>query len=222
MFRDRHDAGEKLATALRPLRDDDPLVVGLARGGVVVGYEVARALHAPLDVMVARKIGAPGHEELAIGAIAPGVVYVDSGLAHITGADREYIETAARAQRQVMEERERRYRAERPPPELRNRSVILVDDGLATGLTAMAAVASVRQDQPKKIIVAAPVGSPEAAARLRRVADEVVCLYEPPDFRAVGFYYLAFGDTSDQEVSECLGHSRHSRVGASPLLRRFG
>jgi predicted phosphoribosyltransferase len=207
-FLDRADAGRKLAGALERFRSRSPVVLALPRGGVPVGLEVARALGAPLDVIDARKLGAPGHEELAVGAIAPGAVYVDRLLVRRLGVSAAYLEQITTAEGRELERRERLYRSGRPPLDVEGRVVILVDDGLATGATARAAVASLRQRRPAQVILAVPVGAPETVARLREVADDVVCLDTPPDFRAVSLAYRDFSPTSDAEVVSCLAAAR--------------
>jgi predicted phosphoribosyltransferase len=207
-FLDRADAGRKLAGALERFRSRSPVVLALPRGGVPVGLEVARALGAPLDVIDARKLGAPGHEELAVGAIAPGAVYVDPLLVRRLGVSPAYLEQITTTEGRELERRERLYRSGRPPLDVEGRVVILVDDGLATGATARAAVASLRQRRPAQVILAVPVGAPETVARLREVADDVVCLETPPDFRAVSLAYRDFSPTSDAEVVSCLAAAR--------------
>lgn len=207
-FLDRADAGRRLAGALERFRSRSPVVLALPRGGVPVGLEVARALGAPLDVIDARKLGAPGHEELAVGAIAPGAVYVDRLLVRRLGVSAAYLEQITTAEGRELERRERLYRSGRAPLDVEGRVVILVDDGLATGATARAAVASLRQRRPAQVILAVPVGAPETVARLREVADDVVCLETPPDFRAVSLAYRDFSPTSDAEVVSCLAAAR--------------
>lgn len=207
-FLDRADAGRRLAGALECFRSRSPVVLALPRGGVPVGLEVARALGAPLDVIDARKLGAPGHEELAVGAIAPGAVYVDRLLVRRLGVSAAYLEQITTAEGRELERRERLYRSGRAPLDVEGRVVILVDDGLATGATARAAVASLRQRRPAQVILAVPVGAPETVARLREVADDVVCLETPPDFRAVSLAYRDFSPTSDAEVVSCLAAAR--------------
>jgi predicted phosphoribosyltransferase len=207
-FTDRAAAGRRLAGALERFRTRSPVVLALPRGGVPVGFEVARALGAPLDVIDARKLGAPGHEELAVGAIAPGAVYVDPLMVRRLRVSAAYLERIAAVEGRELERRERLYRSGRAPVDVEGRVVILVDDGLATGATARAAVASLRQRRPAQVILAVPVGAPETVDRLGQVADEVVCLEMPHDFRAVSQAYGDFSPTSDAEVVSCLSAAR--------------
>ena len=207
-FTDRADAGRRLAAALTPLRQRDPVVLALPRGGVPIGYHVARALGAPLDVIVVRKLGAPGHEELAVGAIARGAVYVDWPIVRQLAVTQAYLDQVIGSEKEELERRERAYRGGRPAVPVKGRTVIVVDDGLATGATLRAALVAVRSEQPSSIVVAVPVGAPESVARLRAVADDVVCLEMPPDFRAVSLSYEDFSPTSDAEVVECLEAAR--------------
>jgi predicted phosphoribosyltransferase len=204
-FQDRYDAGRRLAQALEQYRQEDPVVLGLPRGGVVVGYEIARVLAAPLDVLVVRKLGAPGAEEFAIGAIAPGATLLSRELVAGLGISRDYLAGIIAREADELARRERVYRGTRQPLEVEGRTVILVDDGLATGATAQAAVESLRRRRPKKIVFAAPVCSVEGSESLRRVADDVVCLECPENFGAVGYWYRDFSPTTDAEVIECLG-----------------
>lgn len=199
-FRDRRDAGRQLAAALAGLGLHDPVVLALPRGGVPVAAEVAGALGAPLDVLVARKVGAPGHREYGIGAIAEGGVAVadESALRALGVTAAQYQELAA-AEQAELDRRVRRYRADRPLPALAGRDVVLVDDGLATGMTAEAALRSIRDRASGRVVLAVPVGAPEAVDRLAGVA-EVVCLARPDDFRAVGRWYERFDQTADEEV----------------------
>ncbi len=185
------------------------VVLALPRGGVPVGYEVARALGAPLDVMVVRKLGAPGQPELGIGAIAPdGTRVVDERAVETLGVTESYLERVEERERAEMARRLREFRGGLPAPEFAGRTVILVDDGLATGVTAMAAVRAVRKQSPAKLVLAVPVCSSEASARLAREVDEYICLSEPPDFVAVGMWYEQFEQTSDREVRELLRRAR--------------
>lgn len=206
-FRDRVEAGELLADSLRQYRDrDDVIVMALPRGGVPVAAEIARALHVPFDVFVVRKLGVPGHEELAMGAIASGGVrLVNDEVVEPLGIPASVIDSVARQEQIELERREVLYRGNRAPIGLAGKTVILVDDGLATGSTMRAAVMAVRQQQPARVIVAVPVGAPQACAGLAREADDVVCVRRPDPFVAVGVWYRDFTPTSDGEVRALLG-----------------
>lgn len=204
-FRDRRDAGRRLAAALEAYRGQDVLVLGIPRGGVVVAAEVARALDADLDVVVARKLGSPISPELAIGAVtADGGRWLHDELIEALRATAAYVERTTAEQVAEARAREARFRAGRPGPRIEGRVVIVVDDGLATGATMRAAVRSVRRQRPARIVVAVPVGAPAACEALRREADEVVCLLEPELFFAVGGFYERFEPTEDAEVQELL------------------
>ena len=205
-FRDRSEAGRRVAERLRHFRGrEDAVVLGLPRGGVPVAYEVARELGVPLDVYVVRKLGLPGHEELAFGAIATGGVRVlNKELIERLHMPAEWIDAIDAKERRELERRERVYRGERPPTDLAGRTVILVDDGLATGSTMLAAVEAVRQDDPARVVVAVPVAAPEVCRALQEVADEAVCVATPQPMRAVGLWYDDFSQTSDEEVRELL------------------
>jgi predicted phosphoribosyltransferase len=201
-FRDRFEAGRRLATALEHYAGrPNLLVLALPRGGVPVGYEVASALPAPLDVMLVRKLGVPGHEELAMGAIASGGVRVisDDVVAALGIPDRA-IATIAAHEEHELERRNQLYRGDRPPPDVRGKTVILVDDGLATGSTMRAAVAALKAQGPERLVVAVPVAAPETCEALSREVDEVVCARAPERFFAVGNWYVDFSQTSDAEV----------------------
>ncbi|WP_217913965.1 phosphoribosyltransferase [Miltoncostaea marina] len=204
-FRDRREAGRVLASLLAGAAGDDLVVLGLPRGGVPVAWEVARALGAPLDVVVVRKLGVPGREELAMGAVASGGVLVvnDDVTAGLRLGDAE-LRRAARAAIAAVEEREARYRAGRPALDLRDRRALLVDDGLATGATMRAAVGAVARAGAAAVIVAVPVGAAEVCARLRAEVDDLVCARTPSPFRAVGAWYRDFEPTSDEEVRALL------------------
>jgi putative phosphoribosyl transferase len=207
LFRDRTDAGQQLAAKLTARYADRPdvLVLALPRGGVPVGYEVARALHAPLDICVVRKLGTPGHEELAMGAIASDGVRVlnkeviASGL--ITQAE---IDDATERETKELTRREIAYRDDKPHPSIARRTVILVDDGIATGSTMLAAIAALRLSHPAKLVVAVPVAAPDICREIKGVSDEVVAVKTPHPFRAVGLWYENFPQTSDDEVREIL------------------
>jgi putative phosphoribosyl transferase len=205
-FRDRFDAGRRLAAVLAPYaRRPNLLILALPRGGVPVGYEVARALSAPLDVMLVRKLGVPGHEELAMGAIASGGIRVLSDdIVAAFGIPERVIATIAANEEQELERRERAYRDARPPAQVGGRTVILVDDGLATGSTMRAAAAALRAQHPERLVVAVPVAPPETCDSLRSEVDDVVCALAPESFLAVGNLYDYFTQTSDEEVRELL------------------
>lgn len=204
-FTDRTDAGQQLAAALmRYAGRDDVIVLGLPRGGVPVAFEIANALDAPLDVFLVRKLGLPGHEEFGIGAIASGGIrVVDESVLRTYGVTVETLDRITAREQAELERREKLYRDERPPPPIRDRLVILVDDGLATGSTMRAAIAALRVEGPREIVVAVPVGAPETCAALSALAD-VVCLATPEPFNAVGLWYDHFDQTEDSEVHELL------------------
>ncbi|ATG73402.1 hypothetical protein AN401_05600 [Zobellella denitrificans] len=206
-FLHRRAAGQALARALRHYRGrPDLLVLGLPRGGVPVAFEVAKDLGAPLDVLLVRKLGHPHHEELAMGAIASGDILVWNP--EIRGRlEQERIEAVLRRERAELERREHAYRGDAPPLALAGATVLLVDDGLATGATMEAAVRAVKSRRPARLVVAVPVSSTEAAARIRALADEFVALLVSPAFGSVGQYYLDFGQTEDQEVRDLLAEA---------------
>ena len=208
-FPNRAEAGRLLAEKLENyVGRSDVVVLGLPRGGVPVAYEVAQRLGAPLDVFVVRKLGVPGFEELAAGAIASGGVRVlnEDVVSALPNAD-QLIESVTEKETVELERREQTYRDGRPAPELRDRVVILVDDGLATGATMRAAVAALRQRGVAKIVVAAPVGAPDTCRELEQEADETICAITPEFFQAVGQYYEDFSQTSDEEVRELLSRA---------------
>ena len=206
LFRDRSDAGRQLAAKLAAYADrSDVLVLALPRGGVPVAFEVARELHAPLDVFLVRKLGVPGHKELAMGAIASGGVRVlNEDVVRMLRISDDVIDAVGAEERQELERRERTYRGNRPAPDVRGRTVILVDDGLATGSTMRAAIAALRQQRPARIVVAVPVGAPETCAEFQGEADEAVCARTPEPFYAVGLWYGDFSQTTDEEVHDLL------------------
>ena len=205
-FQHRSDAGRQLATALvRYAGRDDVVVLGLPRGGVPVAFEIAMALDAPLDVFIVRKLGLPGHEEFGIGAIASGNVrVVDDAVLDAYGVDRETLDRITERERRELTRRERLYRDDRPFPIVLDRTVILVDDGLATGSTMRAAIAALRAEGPRDIVVAVPVGAPETCAGMAHLSDHIVCLDTPDPFYAVGLWYVDFEQTTDGEVHELL------------------
>jgi predicted phosphoribosyltransferase len=216
-FRDRTDAGQRLAAKLAAYADrPDVLVLALPRGGVPVGFEVARALHVPLDVFLVRKLGLPQQPELAMGAIASGGIRVlnDDVVRRLRIPD-EVIDAVAEEELQELERRERRYRGSRPAPDIRGKAIILVDDGLATGSTMRAAVAALREQQPARIVVAVPVGAAETCAAMRDDADEVICARTPEPFYAVGLWYQNFAQTTDAEVRGLLAGANSTAEGHS-------
>jgi predicted phosphoribosyltransferase len=201
-FADRYDAGRRLAADLAGYAGrDDVVVLGLPRGGMPVAYEVARSLDAPLDVFLVRKLGVPGHEELAMGAIASGgVMVLNDDVVAATGIRPEQIEAVAARELETLRHQETKYRGDRPPVELRDRAVIAVDDGLATGATMRAAVSALRGRGVKSIAVAVPTAPRETCEALRRQVDDVVCATTPDPFMAVGLWYRDFAPVSDDEV----------------------
>jgi len=217
IFRDRLDAGVQLAGELKAYANDPGLLVlGLPRGGVPIAYEVARALHAPLDVFVVRKLGVPGHRELAMGAIASGGVRVlNPDVIESLQISAPVIDAVARYEQKELERQRRAYRDDIPAPDLAGRTVIIVDDGLATGSTMRAAVRALRQSGPSRIIVAVPVGAAETCQSLRDEADQVVCPNVPQDFHAVSLWYDEFSQITDQEVRRLMeaaaGHHAPAR-----------
>ena len=211
-YADRREAGQELAGQLHEYATrEDVIVLALPRGGVPVAYEVARALAAPLDVFLVRKLGTPGHRELAMGAIASGGVKVlNDEVVRYLGITRDQIEAVAREEQRELERRESAYRGDHPLPSLDGKIVILVDDGLATGSTMRAAVQAVKQQHPSRVVVAVPVGARETCEELRALADEVVCGRTPTPFSAVGQWYANFDQTTDAEVRDLL--DRHTAL----------
>ena len=215
-FRDRRAAGRLVAAKLaRYAERPDVVVLALPRGGVPVAYEVAQALDAPLDVFAVRKLGLPGHEELAMGAVATGGVRVfNEQIVRALSLPPDLIDAVAAREQQELARRERLYRGDRPPLDVRGRTVILVDDGLATGATMHAAIEALRAQQPARIVVAVPTAAPETCEALRAKADEVVCAITPEPFYAVGLWYDDFSQTSDDEVRQLLARSAEERRAA--------
>ena len=205
MFRDRADAGRRLASAVAELGLPDPVILGLPRGGVPVAREVAAALGAPLDVLVVRKLGAPSYPEFGVGAIGEGGVEVlDGSSLRRLGLTREALEPTIASESEELQRRVTRYRGEQPRIEVAGRDAVVVDDGLATGVSALAAVGVLRRRGPRTITLAVPVGAPRSVERLRSEVDRVVVLETPAGFGAVGSFYLDFGQTTDDEVAAIL------------------
>jgi putative phosphoribosyl transferase len=216
-YRDRTEAGRLLANKLMTYANrTDVLVLGLPRGGVPVAFEVARALEAPLDVFLVRKLGVPGHEELAMGAIASGGVRVlNYDVVNSQHIPAGVIDAVAADEQRELERRARIYRGDRPPPDVSRRTVILIDDGLATGSTMHAAARSLRSQNPAAIVVAVPVAAEETCHEFRDEVDEVICAYTPEPFFAVGLWYEDFSQTSDEEVRGLLAQAAIATRAAS-------
>lgn len=214
IFHDRAEAGRLLADKLADYAGrSDVVVLGLPRGGVPVAFEVARQLHAPLDVFLVRKLGVPGYEELAMGALATGGVRVlNADVVRALGISEDIIESVAAKEQDELERRERVYRGNHPSLDVGGRIVILVDDGLATGSTMRAAAAALRQQGPARIVIAVPVGAQETCGELRAEVDEIVCLRTPEPFHAVGLWYKNFSQTTDQEVRELLQRAKEEHT----------
>jgi len=212
-FADRRDAGRQLAGRLAAYAERrDVVVLALPRGGVPVAFEVARGLDAPLDVFLVRKLGVPGREELALGAIATGNVRVlNEEVVRGLGLSAAAIEAVAAREQQEMARRERLYRDGRPAPAVEGRTVLLVDDGLATGATMRAAVAAARQQAPARVVVTVPVASTQAYQEMAAIADEVICVLTPEQFSAVGLWYSDFAPTTDEEVRDLLAQAARAR-----------
>ncbi|MDZ8223217.1 phosphoribosyltransferase [Nostoc sp. ChiVER01] len=205
-FKDRRFAGQVLAKKLAAYTNrPDVLVLGLPRGGVPVAFEIAKALNAPIDVLVVRKLGVPAQEELAMGAIASGGVrIVNEYIISLVKISDEVIARVAVQEERELERRERLYRSNRPLPNLQGHTIILVDDGLATGSTMWAAVVAVRKQQPAQIVIAVPVGAPETCHELEAKVDKIVCILTPSPFQSVGLWYENFPQTTDEEVCDLL------------------
>jgi putative phosphoribosyl transferase len=212
IFADREDAGEQLAKALVDHAGSDSVILAIPRGGVIAGEAVARALGAPLDVVVPRKIGAPGNPELGIGAVAPGVRVLDPRLIQALRVTSEYLEREIAAQGREIERRERAYRRGRPPVEVDGKVAIVVDDGIATGATAVAALRWARAQGASKVILAVPVAPAQALRRMADEADEIVVLATPDPFMAVGEWYRRFDQTSDDEVVAALARANREQA----------
>jgi len=209
LFQNRAEAGQKLAAQLQELKGRDTIVLAVPRGGVVVAYEVARALDAPLDVYIARKLGAPGNEELALGAVtSDGTLFLDPELISQLGVSQRYVAAEMEKQRAEIVRRLSIYRNQRPQPVLRGKTVILVDDGVATGATTLAALRGLRKQQAGTLVLGVPVGPEDVIARLESEADRVVCLATPDPFWAVGRFFVDWSQLSDQEVTDTLNRRR--------------
>jgi putative phosphoribosyl transferase len=208
-FRDRTDAGRQLADLLTEYQGESPLVLGLPRGGVPVAYEIARKLRAPLDVWVVRKVGAPGQPELGVGAVAEGgALFLDRGMLRSLGFSETEMMQAAEREAEEVSRRVVRFRGPYPAPDLRGRTVILVDDGVATGGTVRAAIRALRARQPGKIVLAVPVGAVESLESLRPEADAIVCVHPAEFMMSVGEFYDDFRQTQDEEVQKLLATAR--------------
>lgn len=211
-FVNRIEAGQLLANELKLLSDKNAVVLGIPRGGVIIANEIAEVLNADLDVVLTHKLGAPGNKELAIGAVSEnGQLYINKSIAPYVGADDDYIEQEKKYQLQQIEYKVQMYRAVLPKLELRERIVIVTDDGVATGATMQAALWSIRQENPKEIILALPVGPKESVTALSKDADETVCLRTPPFFDALGRFYLEFSQVEDEPLLQILRHESERR-----------
>ncbi len=209
LFEDRHDAGKRLAAELEEYRETDGLVLALPRGEVVIGFEVSTALQLPLDVFISRKIGAPGNPELAIGATAEiDGIWMDQESITLLGISEEYIRQEAERQRKEIERRIKLYRQGRVLPPLTGKTVIVVDDGIATGYTLLAALKGIRKTNPGLLVAAVPVAPEESWNKVSREADRAICLAKPEPFLAVGFHYLSFEQVEDDEVVDLLRLAR--------------
>ena len=211
MFRDRREAGRKLAAALSNFADANVVVLALVRGGVVLGEEVARALRAPLDIVLVRKIGAPHQPELAVGAVVDGPkpeIVVNPGIAEFVQSPRDYIDREAKRQLVEIERRRKLYQSGREQIDITGRTAIVVDDGIATGATTRAALRAVRRRKPGHLVLAVPVAPPTALESLREEVDEIICLETPESFHAIGAFYFDFKQVSDSEVIAALDRAR--------------
>lgn len=212
-FHDRTEAGQRLAAKLTnyqhdPAKETNVLVLGLPRGGIPVAYPIAKALNAPLDVWLVRKLGVPGQEELAMGAIATGSIMVlNNEIIDALQISRKTIHQVAVAEKQELERRDRAYRGDRLPAAIQDHTVILVDDGIATSSTLRAAIAALQQQQPRQVVVAAPVAPPAVCESLRSIVDDVICLETPEPLHSIGMWYQDFAQTTDAEVQELLRRS---------------
>ena len=211
-FRDREDAGRQLAVRLARYQGENPMIFALPRGGVPVGYEVARSLKAPLEVFIARKLGAPYQPELGIGAVAQdGLRVLNEEIIREIGISEEYIERIAAEETKEAERRLKLFRGERSEPAVRQRTAILVDDGIATGVTTRAAIEALRRRDPRRLVLAVPVCAAQTDESLRTEVDELICLQAPSDLMAIGLWYRNFEQTSDEEVIELLERARREQ-----------
>lgn len=211
-FRNRLDAGRKLAAKLAAYAGEDPIILALPRGGVPVGYEVARALRAPLDVWVVRKVGVPWHPELGVGAVCEGgYLYLSREILTQVGLSEEELSRVIERERAEVEQRVRKFRGNRPPPQLRGRTVILVDDGIATGGTVRVALRALRAEEPDKLVLAVPVAAPDILDALAPEVDRIVSLLAPRDLYAIGLWYEDFQQVTDDEVVHLLERARDQR-----------
>lgn len=218
-FANRVEAGKRLASELENLIGKNAIVLAIPRGGVVVGYEIAKAFNVPLDVIIPRKIGAPNNPELAIGAMTEdGTIILDKNLVSYLGVSQDYVREASEQQKNEIERRLQLYRGNVPYPNLRGKDVIIVDDGIATGSTMKAALASVKNRGAKMVIVAVPVGPPSTIEELKKQADEVVCPFTPEYFQAIGQFYVDFEQTTDEEVIQLLKKSKTKKP-TEPVVR---
>lgn len=219
VFIDRRDAGKQLAQLLVASKEKNAVVLALPRGGVPVGFEVAQALGSPLDLVLVRKIGAPFQEELAVGAVADGEdpeIVTDPLLVGALGISPKYLEEAKKAELEEIERRRRVYLGDRKPVDVSGRTAIIIDDGIATGATMLAALRATRRRKPERVVLAVPVAAKDTLRRLRREADDVVCVHAPADLGAVGQFYLRFPQLRDQEVIELLEQARAFAPSAKP------
>ncbi|MBY0501677.1 MAG: phosphoribosyltransferase [Alphaproteobacteria bacterium] len=208
IFQNRADAGRRLAEKLKSYQKENPFILALPRGGVPIGYEVAQALHAPLDVFVVRKVGSPWNPEYGIGAVAPGVLVLDKASLQELGITPPEIQGVIEREQEEVNRRQRLYRGNEDHPTLADKTVILIDDGIATGVTTHVAIQAIKQHKPKKLILAVPVGPKETIAILEKQVDDLICLEMPSHFFAVGSYYVNFPQVSDEEVITLLKQAR--------------
>jgi putative phosphoribosyl transferase len=211
IFQDRRDAGRQLAEALQRFAEVDPVILALPRGGVPVGFEVASVLAAPLDVVLVRKIGVPGHEELALGAVVDGAnpqLVLNEEIVRLAAPKDGYIETEEKRQLAEIERQHHLYRGDKPPTDVSGRTAIVIDDGIATGATVKAALLGIARSKPRRLVLAVPVAPPDTIDDLSTACDEIVCLQSPDPFYAVGAHYVDFSPTSDDEVVRLLAQAR--------------